>query len=559
MTLQRPHPPLCRQDHRHRLALDHRVQRHIAWRGRFLDHRSPRAELRLRPIFLAQLAQILLELCALPRRALDQRGEVGPLLVELPPLGLDFHFLQPPQAAQPHVENRLGLPVVQPEFGDHHRLGFILGADDLYHPVEVEIGNQITVKQFDPVVDLAQPVRRAPDEHFDLMRQPVGQHAFQTHHPRRPVRAQYVEIKRNFHFQLAQPEQAFHQDVRVDRPAARLDDDTDKLIAFVADISENRQLLVIDQRRQRLDQLALLHAVRNFGNDRDPRPASQILDRPFRPDPKRSPPRRISLRNRRRRIDDQPAGRQVRPAHKMEQRPVLGVGLIDQMDCRIDHFGGVVRRNVRRHADRNPARAIGKQIGEQPRHNLGFFVFPVVGGPIIDRTVVESGHQVDGNRRQPRFGIAIGRGIIAVDIAEIALPVDQWIAQRKCLGEADHRVINRLVAMRMIFADNIANNTCAFLISARRVKLEQTHRPEQTSVNRLQPIAQIGQRPCRDRRHRINQIPVGQGAVERGIDDMVERVGKVGGHCCRLAAKIRTGEGAKTGNGRTAEATIRPS
>ena len=70
----------------------------------------------------------------------------------------DLHLLELAQAAQPHVEDRLGLAVGELELGDHHRLGLVLLADDLDHPIEVEEGDQIAFEQLDPVVDLADPV-----------------------------------------------------------------------------------------------------------------------------------------------------------------------------------------------------------------------------------------------------------------------------------------------------------------------------------------------------------------------------------------------------------------
>ena len=58
--------------------------------------------------------------------------------------------------------------------------------------------------------------------------------------------------------------------------------------------------------------------------------------------------------------------------------------------------------------------------------------------------------------------IACG-GIIAVDIAEIALPIHQRIALRETLGETNERIVDRLIAMRMIFTDDIADDASAFL------------------------------------------------------------------------------------------------
>jgi hypothetical protein len=66
-------------------------------------------------------------------------------------------------------------------------LGLILCADDLDHAIEVEIGDQIAFEQFHPVIDLAQPVRGAADEHFNLVRGPLGENVFQPQHARGAV------------------------------------------------------------------------------------------------------------------------------------------------------------------------------------------------------------------------------------------------------------------------------------------------------------------------------------------------------------------------------------
>ena len=85
-------------------------------------------------------------------------------------LAAQLHFLQLAQGAQTHVEDRLGLPVGKLELGHHHRLGFILGPDDLNDPVEVEIGNDIAFEQLQPRVDFLEPMLRPAYEHLDLVR-----------------------------------------------------------------------------------------------------------------------------------------------------------------------------------------------------------------------------------------------------------------------------------------------------------------------------------------------------------------------------------------------------
>ena len=120
---------------------------------------------------------------------------------------------------------------------------------------------------------------------------------------------------------------------------------------------------------------------------------------------------------------------------------------------------------------------------------------------------------------QPRLGVAVGGGIIAVDVAEIALAVDQRVAEREILGEADHRVVDRLVAVRMIFADHVADDACRFLVGAGGIEPKQPHRPQQPPVDRLQPVAHVRQRARGDRGQRINEVALAQRGVERCFDD----------------------------------------
>src|SRR3546814_8138528 len=72
------------------------------------------------------------------------------------------------------------------------------------------------------------------------------------------------------------------QHLRLDRAAPRLQHDADRLVRFVADVGEDRQFLLGDQRRDLLDQLALLHLERDFGDDGRPGAAPLILGLPFR-------------------------------------------------------------------------------------------------------------------------------------------------------------------------------------------------------------------------------------------------------------------------------------
>ena len=173
-------------------------------------------------------------------------------------------------------------------------------------------------------------------------------------------------------------------------------------------------------------------------------PASALLafDLDLGSDAEAAAASRIGLRNAVAAVDQNAAGREVRTRDEVHQRAVFGLGIVDQVCRGVDQLADVVRWDGRRHADRDAARAVGQQVREQAGENLGLFFLAIVGRTEIDRTLVEAGHQLHGNGRQPRLGVTVGGGIIAVDVAEVPLPVDQRVAKRKILREADHRVID---------------------------------------------------------------------------------------------------------------------
>ena len=100
------------------------------------------------------------------RRAFDQFNQFLTLGMEFVTLAAQLHFLKLGQGTQAHVEDRFGLSVGQLEFLHHHRLGFILGPDDLNDPVEVEIGNDIAFEQLETSIDFLEPVLRPADEYL---------------------------------------------------------------------------------------------------------------------------------------------------------------------------------------------------------------------------------------------------------------------------------------------------------------------------------------------------------------------------------------------------------
>ena len=165
-----------------------------------------------------------------------------------------------------------------------------------------------------------------------------------------------------------------------------------------------------------------------------------------------------------------------------------------------------MRRDGRCHANRDALRAIGKQVWKRGGQDNWLFLVARIILAKLDRVLVDAFEQEPGDIGHPRFGVAIGGGAVAVDIAEIALAVDQRIARGKILGEADERVVDRLIAMRMERAHHVADDFRAFLEGGARIETQNMHAVEDAPVHRLQPVAGVGQGPPHDGREGIGEV-----------------------------------------------------
>ena len=165
-----------------------------------------------------------------------------------------------------------------------------------------------------------------------------------------------------------------------------------------------------------------------------------------------------------------------------------------------------MRRDRGRHADRDALRAVGEQVGERARqhHRLAFAA--VVGRAEIDRVLVDAVDQKPRHLGQARLGVAHRGRVIAVDVAEVALPVDQRIALREILREAHQRVIDRLVAVRMEFADDVADDACALLEGCAGIEAQLPHGKQHPAVHRLEAVARVRQRAVHDGGQRVSEI-----------------------------------------------------
>ena len=169
-----------------------------------------------------------------------------------------------------------------------------------------------------------------------------------------------------------------------------------------------------------------------------------------------------------------------------------------------------MRRHRRRHAHRDALRAIGEQVRQRGRQHDRLLLVARIIVAEIDGILVDAFEQQPRDIGHARFGVAIGGSRVAIDIAEIALPVDQRIARGEILREAHQRIVDRLVAVRMERAHHVADDLRAFLEGRAGIEPQNLHAVENAAMDGFEPVAGVRQRASHDGRQRIGEIALFQ-------------------------------------------------
>ena len=150
-----------------------------------------------------------------------------------------------------------------------------------------------------------------------------------------------------------------------------------------------------------------------------------------------------------------------------------------------------------RHPDRDPGGAVDEQVREPRRQRQRLPARLVVVRAEVDGVRVDVAQHLRGDARQPSFGVAHGGRRVVVDRAEVALPVDERVAQRERLRHAHERVVDRRVAVWMVVAHHVADDLRALHVRPPRAEPAVPHRPQHPPVHGLEAVADIGQRAAR--------------------------------------------------------------
>ncbi len=204
--------------------------------------------------------------------------------------------------------------------------------------------------------------------------------------------------------------------------------------------------------------------------------------------------------------EDETAGREIGPRDQFLQLGQADRRIVDHGHTAIDDFRQIMRRNIGRHADRDTAGTIDQEVRIACGKHLGLAGGAVIRVLKIDRFLVDVFQKLVSAFGEPRLGIAHGRRRIAVDGAEIALTVDKRQAHGPVLRHAHQRVIDRRVAMGVVFTHHVGDRARRFHIFAVPVIAALVRGVENAPVHRLQPVARIRKSAAHDHAHRVVEI-----------------------------------------------------
>ena len=153
---------------------------------------------------------------------------------------------------------------------------------------------------------------------------------------------------------------------------------------------------------------------------------------------------------------DDSASREVRAGHDLNQLVDADLRGVDDREAGIDDLAQIVRRHVGRHADRDAAGAVDQKVRDLGRQHLRLARGLVVIGLEVDGLAADVIEHLMRGPAQADLGVAHRRRRIAVHRAEIALAVDQQQAHREVLRHAHHGIVDRGIAVGVVFAHHVA-------------------------------------------------------------------------------------------------------
>ena len=184
----------------------------------------------------------------------------------------------------------------------------------------------------------------------------------------------------------------------------------------------------------------------------------------------------------------------------------VDVGIVDVGTAAVDDLAQVVRRHIRGHTHGNTVSAVHQQVGHFRGHHARLQKRVVEVVHHIHGVLVEVVHDVLAHLREAALRVSHGSCRVAVDRAEVTLPIHERVAHIPVLRHAHQRAIDAAVAVRVILTEHLTHHAGTFLIRFVTGVAQTLHAVENTAMHGLEAVAHVGQRTSYNHRHTVVDV-----------------------------------------------------
>src|SRR2546425_3888777 len=458
-------------------------------------------------VLLLEVAEVVLDQQHDLRLVLQEVLEVGDALDDLLVLLHDLVALEAGEAAQPHIDDGLRLALRQLEALLQALLRGLLVlrlADRFDDGVQVVEGDLEAFQEVRTIPCALEFVPRPTGEDIAAMIDVMLQQRLEVENHRPPF-----DQRQRDHAESGLQGGVLVQIVEDGQRSGillQLDDDAHTLtVGLVVQVRDAFELSLAHQLRDTRDQRRFVDHVWDLGDDDPLAAVLRLLEGVAGTHDQATVTGAVGggdpLAT-----DDDPASREVRSLDQFHQVLGGGIRMVYEIDLGVADLGKVVRWNVGRHADGDARGAVEHQV----RQAGGQHEWLLPGRGIIvaevDGILLEVDQQFGSDRGEPRLGVPVGGRRVAVDRPEVALAVDQRVAQREVLRHAHQAVVDGHVAGRVVVLEHLRDDGGALLVAGAGRHPLLLHRVKDPAVNRFQAVASIGQRPADDDAHRVVHV-----------------------------------------------------
>ncbi len=298
------------------------------------------------------------------------------------------------------------------------------------------------------------------------------------------------------------------QDHLRDGVALDVDDHPHALpVGLVSDRRDALDPLVVDEARDLLDEARLVDLERELrDDDRLAVALLRLLDLRAPAHLQDAAARLVGVHDALPAEDDSARGK-VRARHRLDEPGELGLRVVQEDDRGGAGLGEVVWCDLRRHADGDAFGAVHEEVRELQGQDGRLLERAVVVQRPVDGLLVDVvAEHLFGEAREPDLGVAHRRRRVPVHRAEVALSVHERLGHGEVLSHPDDRVVDRGVAVRVVLAHDVADESGRLLVGAVVAIGLLPHPEEHAAVDGLEAVAHVGQRAPDDDGHRVIEI-----------------------------------------------------